>query len=138
MKTRWYVTITLVLMATLLTGCGPLGRLVRGTETPTPAFGTYAAPVQGVQVEVREGDPPQVSAVLRVMFAETCAQVGGTQVQYSDRTFRITVYARTPIDHGCAPALAPVEVGVPLDVRGLPAGDYAVAAGDVRAVFTLK
>ena len=137
MVRRWRVMM-LVLCAAVLAGCGPLGGLAGPTATPTPAMGTYVAPVQSIQVEVKQGDPVQVTAVLRVMFSATCDKAGSTPVTYADRTFRITVHAITPIDHGCAPAIEPAEVRVPLDVRGLAPGDYTVQAGDVRAVFTLK
>ncbi len=137
MKPRYLMMFTL-LGALLLAGCGPLGRPAAPTATPTPAFGTYPAPVQAVQVEVKPGDPVQVTAVLRVMFSATCDKPGAAPVTYADRTFHIIVQAITPIDHGCAPAIEPVELRVPLDVRGFAPGDYTVTAGDVSAVFTLK
>ncbi len=124
-----------LLAAALLAGCGPLPG---PTQAPTPAFATYTPPVQSIQVEVRESDPPQVSALLRVMFSATCDKEGQTPVKYVDRTFHITVVAVTPIDHGCAPAIEPAQVRVPLDTRGLPPGDYTVQAGGASAVFTLK
>jgi len=51
MKKLWHEAITLVLMGVLLAGCGPLGRLVQGTPTPTPALATYVPAVQSVQVQ---------------------------------------------------------------------------------------
>ena len=71
MVRRWRVMM-LVLCAAVLAGCGPLGGLAGPTATPTPAMGTYVAPVQSIQVEVKQGDPVQVTAVLRVMFSATC------------------------------------------------------------------
>lgn len=138
MRRYRYTAISLVLMGALLAGCGPLVRLVRGTETPTPALATYVPLVQSVQVKVTEGNPAKVEAVARVMFAETCAWVGKTEVKYADKTFHITVYAETYADRGCAPATEPVETRVPLDVRGLPAGDYMVTVNGVSAAFRLK
>jgi inhibitor of cysteine peptidase len=126
------------MMAALLAlgtaGCGTLGG---GTATPTPALATYAAPVDSLRVQVTPGDPPKVEAILRGMFAESCAWVGGTKVERTEQTFHITVYAETYADRGCAPATEPYETTVLLDVRGLPAGEYTVKAGEAQAAFTL-
>ncbi len=137
MKKSCSILLALV-MGVLLSGCGPLPRLARPTQVPTPAFGTYTPPVQSIQVEVRESDPPQVSALLRVMFSATCDKEGQTPVKYADRIFHITVVAVTPIDHGCAPAIEPAQVRVPLETRGLAPGYYTVEAGVLSALFTLK
>jgi inhibitor of cysteine peptidase len=134
MMKHWSMMSMVLAAALLLAGCSP----VTPTAVPTPAVGSYAAPVQSIQVLVMESYPVQVAAVLRVMLSATCDKVGETPVEYADRTFRITVVAVSPLDHGCAPAIEPVEVRVPLDTRGLAPGDYTVRAGDVSAVFTLK
>ncbi len=135
------VNALFVLMAMLLSACGPLvgmaGGLGAPTVEPTPRMGSYVAQVQSVQVRVT-GSPQQVSAVIRGMFSESCATLGQTQVQYSAKVFQITVYAVSPIDRGCAPATDPYETTVPLDISGLPAGDYTVTANGVSASFTLK
>ena len=134
MKRYRYVAVVLALTAALLSSCGTL---VRATETPTPALASYEAQVESIRVEITQGDPPKVEAILRGMFAESCAWVGGTKVERSDTTFHITIFAETYADRGCAPATEPYETRVLLDVRGLPPGEYTVTAGAARAAFML-
>ncbi len=135
------VSTFFVLMGIVLSACGPLVGTASGlgapTAQPTPRLASYVAQVQSVQAQV-SGNPPQVSAIIRGTFSESCATLGQTQVEYSANAFRITVYAVSPADRGCAPATDPYETTVPLDTTGLPAGNYTVTANGVSAPFTLK
>ena len=94
--------------------------------------------MQSVEIQVMKSDPLQVNAVVRGSLTESCATLGPSQVQYTSNTFRITVYAVSPTDRGCAQVTVPFETTIALDIRGLPAGTYTVTANGVSAVFTLQ
>ncbi len=134
------------LIALVLTACAPAINPIVVPPT-TPASGpqilqtqtvSREAQVQSVEIQVMNSDPLQVNAVVRGSLTESCATLGQSQVQYTSNTFRITVYAVSPTDRGCAQVTAPFETTIALDIRGLPAGTYAVTANGVSAVFTLQ
>ncbi len=137
-----YALVSLILAGLLLTACSPAvslgGGLSAPTDQPAPRTAPYLAQVHSVQVQVTEGTPQQVRALVRGTFSESCASLGDTQVQYSANTFHIAVYAVSPVDRGCAPASSPFETSVPLDLSGLTPGDYTVTANGITAAFTLK
>ncbi len=137
-----YALFPLLLAALLLTACAPAVSLGGGLGAPTGQPAVHSAPylaqVDSLQVQVTEGSPQQVLALVRGTFSESCATLGDTQVQYSANTFRISVYAVSPVDRGCAPASSPFQTSVPLDLTGLAPGDYTVTANGITAAFTLK
>ncbi len=140
MKKLSIATAFLVLIGILLSACSPLvvGAAGAPTAQPLPRTGTYEAQVQGLQVQVLDGNPRQVTAVVHGILSESCATLGDSRVEYADNTFRITIYAVSPIDRGCAPAISPFETTVVLDVQGKSAGTYTVTANGASGVFTLK
>ncbi len=140
MKKLSIVTAFLVFASVLLSACGPFAVGAAGAPTaePQPQMRRYEAQTQSVQVQVQEGNPQQASAVVRGILSEACARLDESRVEYSNNTYKITVYATSPTDHGCAAVISPFETTVALDIQGKPAGTYTVTANGVDAVFTLK
>src|SRR5574341_199782 len=129
------------LIVLVVTACAPA---VNPTVVPTLTTQTLPtqtvsreAQVHGVEIQITNTAPVQVSAVVRGNLTESCATLGESQVEYASNTFQITVYALSPGDRGCVQATTPFETTVPLDVADLPAGTYTVIANGVSAVFTL-
>ncbi len=136
MKAMYRMAILLILLV-IATACstGP-------GEEPTPD-----APVGGIiegealitQIEVfiLESFPVQVNVKLSGNLADGCTTLSDTTITYGENRFDIEVGTTRPADAVCTEALVPFEQTVALDVLGLKAGDYTVAAGGQTATFNL-
>ncbi len=127
----------LLLFGLLLTACTlPMP----ATPPPTSVPGT-AAPlltVTSLQLLTLESFPVQVHAVVAGVVADNCVTLGEPAVERKDHLFLITFAPTRTGGADCAPAGVPFEKVVPLDVYGLPAGEYLVDAQGVQAAFTLS
>lgn len=128
----------------VLTACAPatpiplnLPPAPTAIATIKPQVTNREAHVQSVDIQIINTDPAQVNAVVHGTLTEACASLGESQVRYASNTFQITVYANSRADIGCAQVTTPFETTIPLGIKDLPAGDYAVTANGVGAVFTL-
>ena len=140
-KMHLKVILFVSLIVLVLTACAPaLNPTLVPTSTPQ-AIQTQTvsreAQVHGVEIQMTNTAPAQVSAVLRGHLTESCAVLGESQVEYAANTFRITVYALSPTDRGCLQTTTPFETTIALDTSELPAGTYTVMANGLSAVFTL-
>lgn len=142
MRSLLHITTFVVVMGLILSACTPLVRVGDGIDSPTPQpepqTTAREAQVQSVQIQVMSTEPPQVNAIVRGNLSESCATLGESKVEYGLNTFRITVYAVSPTDRGCAQAVTPFETTIALDTNRLQPGTYTVIANGVSAVFTLQ
>ena len=138
--------ITLITVVTIwLVACAPaINPTVVGTVTLVPMpqeiqtrIASREAQVQSVEIQLMDDDPPQVNAVVRGNLTESCATLSESQVQYDSNTIRITVYAVSRQDIGCAQVTTSFETTIAIDTNGLPDGTYTVVANGVSAVFVL-
>ena len=95
------------------------------------------AQVQSVEIQIMNGNLPQVNAVVRGNLTESCAVLGESQVQYDSNTIRVTVYAVSRSDIGCVQSTTPFETTIALATNGLPDGTYTVIANGASMVFVL-
>jgi len=93
--------------------------------------------VQSVEIQILQTSPIQVNAIVHGNFTESCATLGEHQVQFETNTFKITLFAVSPSDRGCAQAITPFETIIRLETSNLPAGTYTVITNGVSAVFML-
>jgi inhibitor of cysteine peptidase len=121
------------------------------TEAPTETAAQPAEPqadeiapgeggqvyVDSIDVLTLESFPVQVNAVVSGALPDPCTEITGATAQLNDSTFTVEITTTRPPDAICAQVLAPFEVTVPLDVSGLPAGEYTVSAGEVQTTFNL-
>lgn len=141
----WKLHLKAILLVSLivlvLTACAP-GNNPTLVPTPTPQViytQTVSREVQvhGVEIQMTNTTPAQVSAVIRGHLTESCAVLGESQVEYASNRFRITVYALSSEDRGCFQTTTPFETTIALDTSELPAGTYTVIANGVSVAFTL-
>jgi len=119
----------------ILAACAP-ANAINVTSTPAAQV-KREAKVRSVEVQVTDTDPAEINAVVRGELTESCATLGESQVEYGSNTFRITVYALSPADRGCAQVTTPFETTIPLNTKDLPRGNYTVIANGASAVFQL-
>lgn len=110
------------------------------SQQPVPV-GETAMPllkVTSVQLLTLESFPVQVHAVVAGVLADSCVTFGEPAVERQDHLFLITFSPTRTAGTDCAPTGVPFEKVIPLDVYGLPAGEYLVDAQGIQAAFTLS
>jgi inhibitor of cysteine peptidase len=105
-----------------------------------PAWaGGGRATVESIEILIAASFPVQVFAVLRGYLGDGCTKISGVTARgpLANR-FHIEITTERPAGALCTLALVPFEHNVPLDVHGLPKGDYEAIAGGIGASFTLR
>jgi len=98
-----------------------------------------AAYVDEILLLTLESFPVQMHAVLKGNLPDGCTRIAEIAVEKpADNVFEIHVYTLRPEGLACTQALVPFEESVPLDVYGLPAGEYTVRAYDIEETFTFE
>jgi hypothetical protein len=91
-------------------------------------------PVTEIEAPAGEGEVPvfvdqttlQVSVVVQGSFPDSCTSLGDVSQTVEGNTISVTLTGVQPEGMMCAQALTPFEETIPLDVSGLPAGEYTV------------
>ena len=132
-----------ILIVLLAASCAP----VIPPSTPAPILTeepvipvTGPADVQSMEIQVLEGDPLQVNAILRGQLPNAgCTTISSVDQVREGNTFRLTVNTSTTNDPAvsCAQVLTPFEQIVALDVSSLPPGKYTVIANGIEQSFDL-
>ncbi len=105
-----------------------------------PAWaGGGRATVESIEILIAASFPVQVFAALRGYLSDGCTKISGVTARgpLANR-FHIEITTQRLAGALCTLALVPFEHNVPLDVHGLPKGDYEVVADGVGASFTLR
>jgi hypothetical protein len=106
---------------------------------PAPAAGAFTtgqAAVESIEVRTLESFPVQVQVVARGSLPDSCAEIDQALVERSSNTFQIRLTTRSRTDQMCAQAVVPFEEVIPLDVSGLPPGQYTVNVNGLVDSFT--
>jgi len=127
----------MALLAVFLSACGSAA----GPE-PTSTSGAGGvikgeAVVESVDAQILESFPVQVHAVVRGTLGDGCTTLDEVTTTREGNTFLIRLTTERPADAVCTQAVVPFEEVVPLDVVGLPAGQYTVDANGVTTTFEL-
>ena len=133
-RSRFFILAALV--AILAAACAPITATPSPMVTEVPSAGSVAV-VKSIEILLLESFPLQVNAVIRGDLPDAgCTKIASVDQVREGNTFRLTLVTTTDPLALCAQALTPFEQVVALDVNGLPAGTYAVQAGDVQQTFT--
>jgi Ig-like domain-containing protein len=141
MKSVVQITISALLLGLILAACAPAVPVTGVGNSPTvgPAQATTRpAPIESVEIQIAQGSPVQVTALVRGHLTESCATLGDSRVVFASNVFQISVVAVSPNDRGCIQIVTPFETTISLDTSNLPAGTYTATANGVSAVFTLS
>lgn len=155
---RLSVSIGILVFAALFTmRCSPPPVVVPGQEpgnqpagtssNPAPAaveppsgsgaMQTAEATVDSVEVQILESFPVQVHVVVSGYLPDGCTRLDEVTTEQNGNEFVVTITTKRPADAICTQALVPYEEVVPLDVAGLPAGEYTVTVNGVMTSFEL-
>lgn len=86
---------------------------------------------------VLESFPVQVRAVVKGELPDGCTTIDAIDVSHDGNEFRLRVTTARPADAVCTQVIVLFEEIVPLEVRGLSAGEYRVVANGVATTFRL-
>lgn len=142
MKTKILSFIALTL-ALILSACSPSATQSPTDEPPAPVVEGEYQPitVDQVEVEVGVGSPIPVFVNVSGSLPDPCSQVEYTEIKQDGSNFIITLFATPdmggPAVDACIKDPLPFRMSIPLNVIGLPAGDYTVTVNGSRADFKL-
>ena len=128
--------LQVILAIVLLTGCAPDAL----NDSPTPkSDGEYIhgeAVVEEVEVMFLESFPLQVHAAAVGYLPDPCTEIEDVFVEREGNHFGVRITTLREADVMCIQVIEAFEQIIPLDVYGLPAGDYTVTVNGIEAEFT--
>ena len=94
------------------------------------------ATVEGVEVVMLMSFPLQVHLQVSGYLADPCTEIKTIHTEREGFTFEIMIETSREAGVFCIQVEEPFEQNIPLDVYGLPAGEYTVLVNGVRTSFT--
>lgn len=107
------------------------------TPTPTQLVIAEAATVESIQLNVMESFPVKANLEILGNLPDDCTEVRRIAATTVEDTFDVRVLTQRPAQAECAQDVVPFEETLPLDVLGLPAGQYTVNVYAHSAALTL-
>ena len=133
---RLIAAAVLGLVAILLVGAVAFAS-GRGEPIPTPGRQTVPAPIDDVQVVIRESNPAQVSLRIKAGLPSGCAQRDSHSMVRSGDTFTVRVLNSMPTgDVACTMIYGTYELSLDLGRDFRAGGTYTVNVNDKTATFT--
>lgn len=124
-----------------------------GSDAPAPAPEVTIAPtaeltdsremviapaiLESLELQVLESQPVQVNAIVKGTLGDGCTKLNAIEQKRDGDTFTIDVTTIRPKEAMCTMIAKLLNETVALDVAGLKAGTYIVAAGTLSQTFTL-
>jgi len=96
------------------------------------------ARIEEVELVFLESFPLQVHAIVRGTLADGCTRLGEIKTQKTGQRFEVEVPTLRSEGAYCVQVEIGFEETVPLDVYGLPAGEYKVVVNGVEASFIFQ
>ncbi|MCE7984968.1 MAG: alpha/beta fold hydrolase [Caldilinea sp. CFX5] len=133
--TRFFPFLLVFWLALL--GCTPI-RLAAGSAAGQSQTGATTPGLAVVDsITINQGTSQSVQVVVQGNLPDGCTTLGEADVARTGEQFAVTLPTSRPADAFCTQALVPFAETIPLDVTGLPAGDYVVNVNGVSESFTL-
>lgn len=95
------------------------------------------AAVSYIDVVMMESFPVQVVVTAEGDLPDGCTTISHAEQAIEGNTIKVRLYTARPAEMLCTLALVPYMYNIPLDVLGLPAGDYTVDVNGATGVFNL-
>jgi hypothetical protein len=132
---RLFVAFVLSLTAVVLVGAVAFGS-GRGELTPTPGRQTVPAPIDDVQVVIRESSPPQISVSIKAGLPSGCAQRESHSIVRDGDTFTVRVLNSMPTGNvACTMIYGTYELTLDLGRDFRVGGTYTVSVNDKATTF---
>lgn len=138
--------LSLIVLALYLiqSACSPTTIVSTSGEQPTPIIesdssttGYQPLSVDQLDVQVGEGSPIPVHAIMSGSLPDTCAQIEYAEQEQDGSNFIFTLSTIPSSAEGCVQDPLPFRITLPLNVANLPAGIYSVEVNGSQATFEL-
>jgi hypothetical protein len=108
----------------------------RGELSPAPGRQTVPAPIDQLQVMIRESNPPQVTLNIKAGLPSGCAQRESYSMSRTGDTFTVTVLNSMPTGNvACTMIYGTYELNVDLGRDFRPGATYTVQVNDKTTTF---
>lgn len=108
----------------------------RGDRSPTPGRQTVPAPIDEVEVVIRESAPPQVALKVKAGLPSGCAQRDSHSVSRSGDTFTVTILNSMPTGNPiCTMIYGTYDLTIELGSDFRIGGTYTVQVNDKTTTF---
>jgi hypothetical protein len=132
---RLVVAAVLSLAAIILVGAVAFAS-GRGELAPTPGRQTVPAPIDDVQVVIRESSPPQVTLNIKAGLPSGCAQRESHSISRNGDTFTVRVLNSMPTgDVACTMIYGTYDLSLDLGRDFRAGGTYTVNVNDMTTTF---
>jgi hypothetical protein len=132
---RLVVVAALSLAGILLVGAVAVAS-ARGDLTPVPGRQTVPAPIDDVQVVIRESNPPQVTLNVKAGLPSGCAQRESYSMSRTGDAFTVRVLNSMPTgDVMCTMIYGTYELNIDLGRDFRAGGTYTVNVNDKTTTF---
>ena len=122
--------LPVILAMVLLTGCAP------GGPKDSGEFIRGEAVVENVEILFLESFPLGGHAIASGYLPDPCTDIDEISVEREGNHFEVLITTLREAEIMCAQVIEEFEQNIPLDVYGLPAGDYTVTVNGIDAEFT--
>ena len=130
------VLIAALVVSTALLAIAAAALTAGSGQAPPEARRTVPAPIDGLEVVMRESAPPQVSLKITAGLPSGCAQKHSHQLTRSGNTFTVTVLNSMPTgDQVCTMIYGSYELTVDLGSDFAPGQTYTVQVNDKTTSF---
>ncbi|MCK5317725.1 MAG: hypothetical protein KAJ55_07410, partial [Anaerolineales bacterium] len=94
------------------------------------------AVVENVEIIFLESFPLQVHMVASGYLPDPCTEIDEISVERDVNRFEVLITTLREAEVMCIQVIEAFEQNIPIDVYGLPAGDYTVMVNGIDAEFT--
>lgn len=124
----------LMLMMDLLVACG----IIIPSPTPANAVVEGQVTVERVEVVMLMSFPLQVHLQVTGYVDNPCIEIDEILTERDGTAFEVLITTERDAQANCIQVIEPFEKSIPLDVYGLPAGNYSVSVNGVTTEFTFN
>ena len=129
-------TLLIILAMVLLAGCAPGALEDSPAQNGSGLFIRGEAVVENVEIIFLESFPLQVHMVASGYLPDPCTEIDEISVERDFNRFEVLITTLREAEVMCIQVIEAFEQNIPIDVYGLPAGDYTVMVNGIDAEFT--
>ncbi|AKB26778.1 hypothetical protein MSSIT_0059 [Methanosarcina siciliae T4/M] len=147
LKTVKLVTILFMIFTAALSGCVDNGQnntdnrtddsANESQNTGTEEYIYGVANIENIEILTLESFPVQIHVIAEGYLPDGCTEIDEIKTETEGNTFNINITTKRPKEAICTQAIESFTKTIPLEVRGLSAGNYTVNVNGVNGSFEL-
>ena len=146
-KTVRLAAVLFVIFTVALSGCVDRGQNTtdnqtegsanEGQNTSNEEYTSGVANVESIEILTMESFPVQIQVIAEGYLPDGCTEIDEIKTETEGNTFNINITTKRPKEAICTQAIESFTETIPLEVRGLSAGNYTVNVNGVNGSFEL-